>query len=228
MPDYKRPQRKATQYKKYSMVLGPKRELADEDPILKKEQRTVNRVQDYAQGVKPKPRGYNRMEVDPRLADTWFRRAGVPAYAVLLASIEAAMAPGADHRDRMNGVRAAMEIQNRLYGKPVEKLAVAGRVKIEFGGLNPDAFPQRPPASGEAEIIEISGDTGTELPDEGDTPVDSVKNYLPEPEPELREAKRHGVQAARSAIDEAGEAILDAKSPWDTKAPRRDPERQAP
>jgi hypothetical protein len=101
------------------------------------------------------------------------------------------MSPEADHKDRMNGVRAAMEIQNRLYGKPVEKLAVAGRVKIEFGGLNPNVFPQQEPEAGKSEIIELVGTEGVEIP--GD-PVE-----VPD-----------GVQTESASTDTAGPSLRTA------------------
>jgi hypothetical protein len=202
VPKYKRPQRRATQHKKYQMVLSPHRELPDRDPLLVREVRAVSRVQGYAQDGKPRPRGYTRMEIDPRLADVWFRRAGIPAIAILLRACEVGMAPEATERDRMNGVRAAMELQNRLYGKPVEKLAVAGRVKIEFGGLNPNAFPQTEPEAGASEIVELVGTEGTEVP--GD-PVEVIDN---------------GVQAPRVTTDPEGEEILNALCP--PKRPKRE------
>jgi hypothetical protein len=39
------------------------------------------------------------------------------------------------------GMEAAQGLENRVMGKPTEKVAVAGKVHIEFGGLRPEELP---------------------------------------------------------------------------------------
>lgn len=158
--------RSASSYKGYNVVLAPKADdLGQDDPLLILESEHVDGVQIYADGG-DRPEGYHRFEVDPRLADVWFRRMGVAAAAVQWRAMVKAMEPQSSPLQVQNGLRAAMEVQNRLFGKPIEKMAVAGRVKIEFGGLNPDAFPKEA-REAKAEVVDIPADAGTEVDGEG-------------------------------------------------------------
>lgn len=157
-----KPRRRASSFKGYQVVLAPESATTDEDPLVRQEQSRVNDVQRYANGG-PKPSGYDRYEVDPRLADVWFRRMAVAASAVQWRAMMLGMLKDASALQVQNGLRAAMEVQNRLFGKPIERLAMVGRVRIEFGShLNPDVFPKEAPVQA-AEIVEIPTDFGTEI-----------------------------------------------------------------
>jgi hypothetical protein len=146
------------------MVLAP---IPSEDDVLvEAETRQIERVMRQANTTQRWPARFLDMEQDPRLADVWFRRMGVVAAGVQLRAMMRAMNKYASVGDVNNGVTAARDVQNRLYGKPIERMAIAGRVKVEFGGLNPDAFPKEP-REAQSEIVDIPGDTGTENEAEG-------------------------------------------------------------
>jgi hypothetical protein len=158
--------RSASTYKGYRVVLAPSHDPVHDDPLSLAESLRVDGVQRYADGQR-KPPGYDRYEVDPRLADIWFRRMGVAANAIQWRAMIRAMADGATALDIQNALRAADAVQNRLFGKPVERMAVQGRVKVEFGGsLNPDAFPKEAKEAA-AEIVDIPTDLGTHVDGEG-------------------------------------------------------------
>jgi hypothetical protein len=165
-PVTRKRRRSGTTYKGYRIVLSPGRDPVTDDPLYAEEAHRVDGVMQYAEGGR-RPPGYGRFEIDPRLADVWFRRMGVAAAAMQMRAMFRAMQADASSVDIQNGVRAAADVQNRLLGKPLERMAVAGRVKVEFGStLNPDAFPQESKDAA-AEIVEIAGDTGTHVDGEG-------------------------------------------------------------
>jgi hypothetical protein len=158
--------RSASSFKGFRVVLSPSRDPVLDDPLYAEETLRVDGVQRYANGDR-KPHNYDRFEMDPRLADVWFRRMSVAAAAVQWRAMLRAMLDGATSLDIQNAVRAADQVQNRLLGKPIERMTVQGRVKVEFGGnLNPDAFPQEAKEAA-AEVIDIPGDTGTHVDGEG-------------------------------------------------------------
>jgi hypothetical protein len=158
--------RSASSFKGFRVVLSPSTDPILDDPLYAEEARHVDGVQRYANGDR-KPNGYDHFEMDPRLADVWFRRLSVAAAAVQWRAMIKAMGGDASSLDIQNAIRASEQVQNRLLGKPIERMAVAGRVKVEFGGnLNPDAFPQEVKEAA-AEVIDIPGNTGTEVDGEG-------------------------------------------------------------
>jgi hypothetical protein len=170
MPKLKRPRRRAYMYSNHKglarVAMSSVNEALYDDPLVSAEQRLIDQVQRYADGG-PRPADYLEFEIDPRLGDMWFRRAAVAAIAVQMRLMARALGKNPSAAELREGNLAARIVEDRLFGKPIEKMAVAGRVRIEFGGLNPDVFPQEPKEA-EAEIVEIPTDAGTEAPEEED------------------------------------------------------------
>lgn len=162
----KRPRRRAYVTAKGGRVLArvvPDSVLLNEDPLIQAEERLAHDAIRYAD-TGHRPPGFERFEVDPRLGDLWFRKAAAWAFAVQVRAMARALAPHATPHDLREANVAARAVQDRLFGKPLERMAVAGRVRIEFGGLNPDVFPQEARAA-EAEVVDIDGASGTEVED---------------------------------------------------------------
>lgn len=167
MPKVKRPRRRAYMTSGNGMTrisMATVSEAMYDDPLVAGEQHLIDQVQRYADGGR-RPPDFLEFEIDPRLGDMWFRRAAVLAIAVQMRLMARAMGKRPSPTDLREGNLAARTVEERLFGKPIEKMAVAGRVRIEFGGLNPDVFPQEPKEA-EAEIVEIPTDAGTEAPEE--------------------------------------------------------------
>jgi hypothetical protein len=82
-------------------------------------------------------------------------------------ALEAAIASDAGPHEIDTGAMVARNILDRRLGKPVERVMTASKVVVTFEGLRPDVFPTEP-REAQAEIVEIPGDTGTEVDDDED------------------------------------------------------------
>jgi hypothetical protein len=115
-----------------------------------------------------KPKNPKRFEVGPEVADLVLGHLSAKAFVVQSKALDQALSSEASHPDVEVGVAVAKNILDRHLGRPVERTAVAGKVQIEFQGLHPESFPTSPKAEAAAEIVEIAGDAGTHVDDDGD------------------------------------------------------------
>jgi hypothetical protein len=115
-----------------------------------------------------KPKRPERFEIGGEVADVVLSHMSAKAFAVQNKALDQALSSEASHPDIEAGVAVARNVLDRHLGRPVERTAVVGKVQIEFQGLHPESFPTSPKAEAAAEIVEIAGDAGTHVDDDGD------------------------------------------------------------
>jgi hypothetical protein len=113
-----------------------------------------------------KPKYPERFQISPETADVVLGHLSAKALAVQSRALDRAIASDAGQHEIDVGTQVARNVLDRRLGKPVERILQASNVRVEFSGLNPDAFPSEP-REARAEVVEINGDAGTEIDDSG-------------------------------------------------------------
>lgn len=96
-------------------------------------------------------------KMDPRLAAAVLERLGIYALGVQGRMMDLAIKEGASEGERQLGAMVARNVLDRALGKPVERVAVAGKVEVTFAGLDPTRLPAAE-AVDRTEVVEVEAE----------------------------------------------------------------------